>query len=221
MLQLMLANQNLPFSIALALMVMIALLEGSAALFGSGISSAIDSLLPETDLNPHTEVSNPDADGALSRLLGWLRIGEVPILMLLIIWLLSFSLTGLLLQGFIQGLFGILLPSIVAVIIAFGISMPCVRFFGGLLQKIMPKDETSAVTSDSLLGRIAIVTQGIAKHNYAAEARVMDQHGYNHYIQLEPDQMQDEFSQGCEVLLLSRQGAVYRGIKNPNPYLAD
>ena len=95
MFSLMLASENMVFSIALVLMLMIAVLEGVAALFGAGMSSALESLLPESELNPHTEVGQIEADTALSRFLGWLRIGEVPILMLLVIFLLCFSLLGL------------------------------------------------------------------------------------------------------------------------------
>ena len=103
MLSLMLASENLAFSIALVLMIMIAVLEGIAALLGVGMSSALESLLPESELSPHTEVGQVDADTALSRFLGWLRIGEVPLLMLLVVFLLCFGLLGLLLQGVLPG----------------------------------------------------------------------------------------------------------------------
>ena len=221
MLSLMLASENLAFSIALVLMIMIAVLEGVAALLGAGMSSALESLLPESDLSPHTEVGQVDADTALSRFLGWLRIGEVPLLMLLVIFLFSFGLSGLLLQGLFQAITGWLAPGWLAVPLVFVASLPLVRLGGGVLQAVMPRDETTAVTEDSLLGRIAVITLGTARQNYPAEARVKDQHGYTHYLQLEPDAEGDEFLQGTEVLLLSRQGAVYKGIKNINPHLSD
>lgn len=221
MLSLMLASENLAFSIALVLMIMIAVLEGVAALLGAGMSSALESLLPDSELNPHTEVGQVDADTALSRFLGWLRIGEVPLLMLLVIFLFSFGLSGLLLQGLFQALTGWLAPGWLAVPLVFVASLPLVRLGGGVLQAVMPRDETTAVTGDSLLGRIAVITLGTARQNYPAEARVKDQHGYTHYLQLEPDAEGDEFLQGTEVLLLSRQGAVYKGIRNINPHLSD
>ena len=221
MLSLMLASENLAFSIALVLMIMIAVLEGVAALLGAGMSSALESLLPESELSPHTEVGQVDADTALSRFLGWLRIGEVPLLMLLVIFLFSFGLSGLLLQGLFQAITGWLAPGWLAVPLVLVASLPLVRLGGGVLQAVMPRDETTAVTEDSLLGRIAVITLGTARQNYPAEARVKDQHGYTHYLQLEPDAEGDEFLQGTEVLLLSRQGAVYKGIKNSNPHLSD
>lgn len=220
MIGLILASENMAFSIALALMLMIAVLEGVAALFGAGVSSALDSLLPDSDISPHTEVGQIDADTALSRFLGWLRIGEVPLLMLLVVFLLSFGLLGLLLQGAVQNTLGFLVPAWLAVPTVFMLSVPLVRLGGGVLQAIMPRDETSAVSEDSLLGRIAVITLGNARTGYPAEAKVRDQHGYSHYIQLEPDGPDDEFVQGDEVLLLSRQGSVYKAIFNPNPHLS-
>ena len=41
--------------------------------------------------------------------------------------------------------FGLMLPAFVAAILAFAISLPIVRVLGSGLNKIIPKDETSAV----------------------------------------------------------------------------
>lgn len=48
---------------------------------------------------------------------------------------------------------GVMAPGWLAVPVVFILSLPAVRFGGGALQKIMPGDETTAVSSDSLLGR--------------------------------------------------------------------
>ena len=218
---LMLASENMVFSIALVLMLMIAVLEGVAALFGAGMSSALESLLPESELNPHTEVGQIEADTALSRFLGWLRIGEVPILMLLVIFLLCFSLLGLALQAVVHSITGALAPGWLAVPVALVLSLPLVRLGGGILQTIMPKDETSAVSEDSLIGRVAVITLGSARRGYPAEAKVRDQFGYSHYIQVEPESAEEEFHQGTEVLLLTRHSAIYTAMENPNPHLSD
>lgn len=221
MLQLLLASENLVFSIALLLMLLIGVLEIVALIFGTSMTSSLDGLLPEVELNPHTEVGQLDADSALSRFFGWLRLGEVPLLMLLVVFLLSFGLLGLILQSLLQAALGLMAPAWLAAPAVFVCSLPAVRFGGGLLQRIMPRDETTAVSSDSLLGRIAVITLGTAKHQYAAEARVKDQHGYQHYVQVEPDNPAEIFEQGSEVLLLTRQGAIYKAIRNDNPHLSE
>lgn len=221
MLQLLLASENLLFSVALLLMLLIGLLELIAVLFGSSFSSSLESLLPEVEVSPHTEVGQLDADSALSRFFGWLRIGEVPLLMLLVLMLLSFGLLGLIMQSLLLSMLGFMVPAWLATPVVLFASLPMVRFSGGILHRLMPRDETTAVTSDSLLGRIAIITLGTARQSYAAEARVKDQHGYQHYIQVEPDNPEECFVQGTEVLLLTRQGAVYKAIKNANPHLSE
>lgn len=221
MLELMFASENLVFTIALLLMLLIGILEVVALVFGASMASSLDSFLPEVELSPHTEVGQLEADSALSRFFSWLRIGEVPLLMLLVVFLLSFGLVGLLLQSIMQSVFGLMLSGWLAVPIVWVISLPAVRLGGSILQKIMPRDETSAVTSDSLLGRIAIITLGNARVNYAAEARVKDQHGYQHYVQVEPDDPTDVLEQGTEILLLTRSGVIYKAIKNHNPHLSE
>lgn len=221
MLELLLASENIIFSVALALMLMIAVLEGVAALAGGGLSSSLESLLPEAELSPHAEIGQADTANVLSRFLGWLRVGQVPLLMLLVVFLLNFGLLGLIMQSVSHSILGFFLYGWLAAVLMLMLSLPLVRFWGGVLQRIMPRDETSAVTADSLLGRIAVITLGTARTGYPAEARVKDQHGYTHYILLEPDNAEDEFKQGDEVLLLSRQTGTYKGIANPNPHLTD
>lgn len=218
---LMLSSENLVFSIALALMLMIAVLELVALLLGGGLSSSLEHLLPEAELNAHAELGPADDASALSRFLGWLRIGEVPLLMLLVVFLLCFGLLGLFLQGALHASIGLLAPGWLAVPTVFVLSLPLVRFWGGILQAVMPRDETTAVSSDSLLGRVATVTLGTAKCGYPAEARVKDQHGYSHYLQLEPDSDEDVFERGTDVILLSRQGGIYKGMRNTNPHLSE
>ena len=66
MLAMMLASENIAFSAALLLMLMIALLEGVGMLFGLGLSNLLESVLPETDFSPHAEVAQLDAQSAAS-----------------------------------------------------------------------------------------------------------------------------------------------------------
>lgn len=220
------APENLPFTVALTVMFGIALLEGVATLLGFGLSNALDALLPDTDVTLGVELEPgvmPDIDSpsAISRFLGWLRIGEVPVLMLLIIFLTGFGLVGLALQSFLANIIGSLLPGVIVAIPAVFIALPIVRLLGGLLNSIMPKDETDAVAESSLVGRIATITLGTARAGSPAEAKVRDVHGTTHYVMVEPDSDGNEFSSGKSVLLIKKQGAVFKAIDNPNPALVD
>lgn len=233
---------NRPFAIALGVMLGIALLEGTMTLLGAGLSDAIDSLLPETDADMDMDIgpdvgdvngsgadfgdSSFDHDGvgspsALSRLLGWLCVGRVPILVLLVAFLTMFGLTGLIVQSIAHGIFGALLPASLASIPAFIIAVPSVRVIGTGLAKLVPKDETSAVSSDTFVGRIATITIGTARKGEPAQAKLTDQHGQAHYIMVEPDADGVTFESGTSVLIIEQTGPRFAAVLNTNAALTD
>lgn len=225
-----LADENLPFTVALAVMFGIALLEGVTSLMGLALSQALETLMPEFDfevdagmgseLDPGVSVEM-ESPAALSRFLGWLRVGRVPMLMLLVIFLTGFGLIGLSLQSFVDNLFGTLLPGLLMSIPAVFLALPVVRVFGGVLSKIMPGDETDAVSEESFVGLIATITLGTAKQDSPAEAKIRDVHGTTHYIMIEPDNTGAEFNAGESVLLVRKDGPVFKAIVNPNSALVD
>ena len=184
MLDFLLATGNLPFTIALCVMFLIALIEGVGLLLGLGFASLLDSLLPELDL----DVESPEfSGGALSKLLGWLRVGKVPLLMLLVVFLTAFGLIGLGLQALVGGLLGALLPWPLALVAALIASLPCVRVIGGALAYVMPKDETTAVSVESFVGAVAQITLGVATQGKPAQAKLKDAFRKTHYLMVEPD----------------------------------
>jgi len=221
MINFLLATQNLPFTVALAVMLIIAFLEGASTLLGAGIFSFIDSLLPELDID--ADIDSPDfgSSGPFSKLLSWLRIGEVPAIMLLVIFLTAFGLIGLGLQSAAQRTLGGLLPGSFASIPALLLGIPVVRIFGGILGKIMPKDETEAVAESSFIGRIAVVTLGNASPGNPAEAKLKDKYGQSHYVMIEPDEIDEKFENGTQVVLVSQRGAVFKAIRNKSDALVD
>jgi len=222
MLDFLLANENLPFTVALAVMFGIAVLEGVMALMGFALSGVLDSLLPDMDFDIEADLyADLETPSPFSRLLGWLRVGKVPMLMLLIIFLTGFGLIGLALQSLLHGSIGFLLPNWLMAIPAFVLALPVVRLLGGTLNRFMPNDETDAVSVDSLVGRVATITLGTAASGSPAEARVRDVHGTTHYVMVEPDVATESFTAQSSVLLVRNEGAVFKAITNPNPALVD
>ncbi len=213
------AGENLPFTIALVVMLGIALLEGVAMLLGAGISNFLDGLLPDVDL--HVDGPDLDATSSLSRLLGWLRVGQVPVLMLLVVFLTAFGLIGLGVQAVFHNALGSLLPGVLASVPAFALALPVVRTFGGILGRIMPKDETDAVPEHSFIGRVAVITLGTATIGSPAEARLKGIRGQTHYIMVEPDVAGERFERGAAVVLVAQHGAVFRAIRNTSDALVD
>lgn len=203
---LFMAPQTMPFGVAMLVMIGIGVIEG-IGIFASASPSEL--------LEHYFHLDHPEIDGPL----GWLHIGRVPLLVLLILLLLGFAIGGYAIQLFSHGLFGSYLPTWVAVVPAGFIGLANVHVLGGLLAKILPKDETSAVSEQTLLGRAGVVVTGTARRGMAAEVKVRDQHGNAHFLMLEPDLDGEEFEQGSVVLVVSKHGALYRGIRNPHPTL--
>jgi hypothetical protein len=159
--------------------------------------------------------------GPFTRLLSWLRVGQVPVLILAIVFLTAFGLIGLFCQSTAIKLFGHLLPASLASIPALVVTLPVVRVSGGVLARVLPKDETESVSEESFVGRVAVITLGKAEVGRPAQSRLTDPHGQSHYLMVEPDQEGVRFEQGTEVLIVSHQGAIYKGIENPNKALTD
>jgi hypothetical protein len=202
------ASQNLPFGIGFALIVGIALLEGLGMLISLSPSNFLDDLLPEID-----------GDSGLDRVLGWLHVGKVPALVLLLLFLSGYTVFGYSLQVVANGLFGGYLPAWLAGLLAVPAGMATVRGLGSLIAHIIPRDETSAVSEQSLVGRVGVIVAGGSKRGLAAQAKVKDSYGRSHYLMVEPDIDDEVFNEGTQVLIVRKAGAFYRCIANPHPTL--
>lgn len=227
-----------PFTIALLVMAFIALLEVVGLLFGVAVSNLVDSALPEMDFEADLEVEaelsgtgapldvdgpsapNAASPGPFSQLLSWLCVGKVPILILLAAFLMGFGLTGLIVQTTLDGAFGFYLPSLIVATGALFVALPVTRHLGLAVSRAMPKEETDAVSLDTFVGRIAIIVRGDAKIDLPAEAKLKDSAGTTQYVLVAPDEADRVLPQGSEILLVQREGAVFRAILNTNAALS-
>ena len=116
-------------------------------------------------------------DGIAGGALGWLHFGKVPILVILVIFLMTFAVAGFVSQLATQAVIGVFMPLPVAVVLASVAGVFGVRVLGGVLGKMIPRDETNAVTDASLVGRVGTIMIGTARAGKPAEARVRDEHG--------------------------------------------
>ncbi|MDX8377579.1 MAG: YqiJ family protein [Mariprofundales bacterium] len=225
MLSLLLQAQNLPFTAAIALLLAFAVIEGITMLFGMGVFSMLDDLFPDFDADVDCD-ADFDADastggdslagggGFFYGLLGWLMLGKAPFLVVLSIFLTTFGLTGLGIQFVYHAIIGNLLPAWLATIPALVIAVPIMRTLTASVARIMPKEETSAVSHDSFVGKIAIIVMGTARKNKPAQARLKDEFGQTHYVLAEPENTEESFSQGEKVVLLKRMhGEVFIAIR--------
>ena len=203
-----LAPENSPFLIASVVLLAIAAVEGLGLVIGASASHWLDNLL------------HSPTDGMAESWLGWLHVGRVPLLALIVVFLAAFALAGFTVNIVVSSLFGGYLPAVFGAPLALVAALPVVRFVASALARIMPKEETSAVSIDSLVGRIATVVSGVARQGYPAQARVTSDYGQTLYVMVEPDNAQSSFASGEPVLLVKRlSGTRFQGIRNPKPEL--
>ncbi|APV50302.1 hypothetical protein BWI17_11725 [Betaproteobacteria bacterium GR16-43] len=209
---LFLAPESAPYLIATLVMLSIAALEGVALLVGMSASHWLDSLFDH---------HGADVDGvAADSWLGWLHVGRVPLLVLIVVFLAAFAVIGFAANIVVHALFGFFIPSVIGAPAALVASLPVVRVTGRVLSRVLPKDQSAAVSLDSLVGRIAVVMGGNAKMGYPAEARVTSEFGQTIYVQVEPDHADTTFGASEQVLLVKRlSGKKFQGIRNPKPDL--
>lgn len=205
------APETLPFAVALGLVVLLALAELASLLFGSSLGGLLDS-------GHQADMPGLDADaGPLARFLDWLCVGRVPALILLIIFLCGFGIAGFALQGAMQAAFGQALHPLLAGIAATAAALPATRAGGTLLARIMPRDQSEAVSRDSFVGSMALVTGGTARRGLPAEAKLRDAFGQTHYLRVEPDDGTASLPAGSEVLIVRREGHLFRAIATAGP----
>ncbi len=216
MLDILLQPTVIPFSVALGLMLAIALIEVLTVLMGIGLSGAIDSLLPDVDL-PDVDVDLDAGDaadglsspGVLGVFAAWLCIGRVPALIIFIAFLTAFGITGLVVQQVALSLSGSPLDLLIAVAAALLIALPLTRYFALAFAWIMPQEETEAVEQTSFLGLVAEIIRGTARSGEPAEAKLSDRFGMVHYLLVEPMEGGVEFAAGTKVVLLEQRGAAF------------
>jgi hypothetical protein len=201
-----LASANLPFAGAGFLLVGLMLIQ---------LLGAAD-LVPDLDSDMDGEV---DGFGAADGLLSFLGLGKLPLMIWLALLLLLFMIIGYAGQQIIEGMTGALLPALLAAPLAAVAAIPATAIVARPLHRIMPKDETTAVSIDSLVGRFALIEGGTATPGSPARAKVKDIHGHLHFVMVEPDNDGQQFDPGEKLLLVRREGKVFKAISQGAQHL--
>ena len=227
--ELLTAPQNLPFAIALGLVAALATLQVVALLLGGPIGIGGADFDADIDLDFDADIdADLDVDGgevdagggnALAGALDWLGVGKLPLSILLTLWAAGFGLSGLAIQEFAQSSTGSRLPMLLPSLLALGLSLPVLKISGWALRPLIPRDETEAVSTLTLLGSEGEIVVGTARRGRPAQARVKDKWGNAHYVQVEPESDVDEFAAGSRVLLLKRLDNTFRVIAGSDAQL--
>jgi len=204
-------SSNLFFSVSLCLMFFLGIIECLLLIIGSSSQGFLDQFIPDQLLESHHPDINLETNNVLVQLLDWLYLGRVPVLIWLIIFLTVYALFGFIVQSiffhFTQNYF----PLWIIAPACLFLCMPLVRTGATIIAKILPKDETTAIYSDELIGSQAQIILGDAKPNYPAQAKVIDKFGQTHYVLVEPEN-DIIFHQGQHVILTQRTNIGFQAI---------
>ncbi len=210
MIEFLLADMNIGFAIALCLVLALAILEGVGMLIGLSMMNLLDHISPiELDL----EVDADLPAGGLTPLLGWLCLNRLPLLIWLVLFLTSFGIAGYSLNYILLNNFEVNLPEFLTYALSFIFSLYATHHIGKPLSRLLPKNESSAISNNSFNGLIATITIGTAKQDSPAEASLTDSFNQKHYVLVTPDSDTEEFNQGQQVVLVEKKESFWLAIK--------
>lgn len=234
------APENLPFAVALGLFFLIGMLQTVSLFTGISLFGWIDDLLPDLDAvggDVDLEVGGEaeldmDADAGpdsiseasfIAQVFAWMNFGKVPFIITFLLFLFLFSCIGYNAQLFLTEMGLSLASPILIAPIAFVAAILPLKWGNGILGRVIPKDETSAVSSHTFVGRIATITIGEATHERPAEAKLRGPLGRTHYVMVLADRENVHFKQGDHVLLVDEKGPHFTciAVKNKNLILDD
>lgn len=222
------AQENLPFAVALGLFFLIGILQTVSLLTGISLFGWVDDLIPDFEADLPGELS-VDADVEMGEgsvehswvadVFGWMNFGRVPFIISFLLFLFLFSCIGYNVQLFLSESGIGLLPAIVIAPLSLVAAVFPLKWGNALFGHILPKDETNAVSSHSYVGRVATITIGEATHERAAEAKLKGPLGRTHYVMVRADREEASFKQGEHVLLVAEDDGEFTCIAPNNPHL--
>ncbi len=210
----LLADHNLPFAVALAIMVLLAGVQLLGLDFATDADGDI-SFEGDADIE-----ADSGSSGILASAASLLGIGRVPTVIWLAVFLFAFAIVGVSGQSLADSMLGAPVDTVLASILAAGAALPVTGMLVRPLGAILPQDETSAVGLDTLVGRRGKVTTGTARAASPARTAVTDYHGHTHYVMLEPHDANSSITEGEQVLLVRREGELFFGQKLEERHLA-
>ena len=200
----LLAPEVRPFAVAAAIMAVLGGIELLTTLVGFSISELLG-----TDVNVQA-----DSHNGLGGLLLWINAGRLPLLILLVLAFGVFSIEGFLLQG-VAHMVGTAVPVAIATLVAAAGSIPVIRTTSRGIARIIPRDETYAVSDDDFVGKIAMVSVGPLDQGLPGRVRLKDVFGNWHTVSARASRDSPALAVGASVLLVDRDAKSFIAISAP------
>jgi hypothetical protein len=204
MIDFFLAPENVVFTTAIGIVFALGLLEGLGLLLGLSLVALFDNLSPidmdfELDANA-AEVTT----GGLTQLLGWLCLNRLPLMIWLVLLLTCFGIIGYIINFTSMNIFSIVLPAIITMPVALVLGLILTGRMGHKVANVLPQNETSAVSTSSFEGKLAVISSGTARIGSPTQASLVDDFNQKHYIMVEPTEEGQTFTTGDEVILVQK-----------------
>lgn len=201
--------ENAIFLVSFLLILAVGVLEIAALIVGASVFAHADAML-----SPHIEAG----DSYFAQGFDWLNTGRLPLLVLIILFLGIFSISGFVIQWMVIDFFSAPLPTFIAAIAALFLTVFGTKYLSVRIAHFFPQHESSAISEDSFVGCIAMVTGAPASINTPTECRLTDKFNQVHYVLVEPEEAEVTFTAGDKILITSRLSeSRFKGVKNPWP----
>jgi hypothetical protein len=200
----LLAPDVRPFAVAAAIMVALGGIELLTTLVGFSVSELLGKEF----------AVEADSHNGLSGLLLWINAGRLPLLILIILAFGVFSIEGFLLQGIAHAL-GTAIPVSIATLVAIAGSIPVIRTTSRGIARIIPRDETYAVSDADFVGKVAMVSVGPLDQGLPGRVRLKDVFGNWHTVSARASRDSPALAVGTSVLLVDRDARSFIAISAP------
>jgi hypothetical protein len=205
----LIAPEFRPFAIAGLIMTGLVAIEILSMIVGFSLSELLGK---DIGLDSHHH-DHPD-HGWVGGALGWVNAGGVPVLVLIIMVLATFSAAGFALQS-ISSLVWMPLPTTAASLVAAVATIFFTRIATQAVSRIIPRDETYVIQDIDLVGRVAEVTLGPLDQGLAGRVKLKDVHGNWHFPMARAAKDHGPMPIGSMVLLVDREGTAFLAIPAP------
>jgi Inner membrane protein YqiJ, N-terminal/Inner membrane protein YqiJ, OB-fold len=200
----LLAPDVRPFAVAAAIMAALGGIELLTTLVGFSIS----------EIFGKDVAIEADSHNGLGGLLLWINAGRLPLLILIILAFGVFSIEGFLLQGIAHAA-GFAIPVAIATLIAIAGSIPVIRTTSRGIARIIPRDETYAVSDADFVGKVALVSVGPLDQGLPGRVRLKDVFGNWHTVSARASRDSPALAVGASVLLVDRDARSFIAISAP------
>jgi Protein of unknown function (DUF1449) len=200
----LLAPDVRPFAVAAAIMATLGGIELLSMLVGLSIGELVG----------HDVTVEADSHTGLGGLFLWVNAGRLPLLILIILALGVFSIEGFLLQGIAHAI-GAAVPVGIAAVAAGAGSIPLVRTASRGISRIIPRDESYAVSDADFVGKVAVVSIGPLDQGLPGRVRLKDVFGNWHTVSARASPDSQALPVGASVLLVDRDAKSFIAISAP------